>query len=56
MQELEEIVEEIRKSGVLIDDDIICVSGKLIGLILRKHIKDGWIPVEEERSEMNGKL
>ena len=56
MQELEKILEEIEhKKWECINRDYIYGSGDRVnGLdmaidIIRKHMNDGWIPVEDER-------
>ena len=58
MQELEKILEEIeQKKCEHIDKDYIFGSGDIVnGLdmameIIRKHMNDGWIPVEERLPE-----
>lgn len=54
MQELEKILEEInRRINEYVDHDYVRGSGDVVkGLsiaksIIRKHMNDGWIPVEE---------
>ena len=54
MQELEKILEEInRRIDEYVDHDYVRGSGDVVkGLsiaksIIRKHMNDGWIPVEE---------
>ena len=56
MQELEEILEEINKE---IKSSIAFSSVFTDGLcrarnIIRKHMNDGWIPVEKEQPEEDG--
>ena len=51
MQELEKILEEIEKSAVYIESEYgdrdTFVSVEAVERIIRKHMNDGWIPVEE---------
>ena len=63
--QLEKILEEIdleEKNALLsVEHTTGYKAGQIrmaerIEEIIRKHMNDGWIPVEEERSEMNGKL
>lgn len=56
MQELEKILEDInRRINEYVDHDYVRGSGDVVkGLsiaksIVRKHMNDGWIPVEDER-------
>lgn len=58
MKELEKILEEInRRIDEYVDHDYVRGSGDVVkGLsiaksIIRKHINDGWIPVEERLPE-----
>ena len=58
MQELEKILEEInRRINEYVDHDYVRGSGDVVkGLniaksIVRKHMNDGWIPVEERLPE-----
>lgn len=63
MQGLEEILEEIRKAfeentEYIADEDgchhfVIdgCTATYLVNQIIRKHMNDGWIPVEERLPE-----
>lgn len=60
MQELEKILEEInRRINEYVDHDYVRGSGDVVkGLsiaksIVRKHMNDGWIPVEERLPERN---
>ena len=60
MQELEKILEEInRRIDEYVDHDYVRGSGDVVkGLsiaksIIRKHMNDGWIPVEERLPEKN---
>lgn len=39
---LEEIIEELKAEGCIIDD----AAGNRAEEIIRKHMNDGWIPVE----------
>ena len=61
MQELEKILEEInRRIDEYVDHDYVRGSGDVVkGLsiaksIIRKHMNDGWIPVEERLPEEYG--
>lgn len=51
MQELEKILEEIQASSVYAEVadgyGAMCVTVGTIERIIRKHMNDGWIPVEE---------
>lgn len=40
---LEEIIEQLKAEGCIIDND----AGNRAEEIIRKHMNDGWIPVEE---------
>ena len=58
MQELEKVLEEInRRIDEYVDHDYVRGSGDVVkGLsiaksIIRKHMNDGWIPVEERLPE-----
>lgn len=63
MQELEKILEEIRKAFEENTEDIAdedgchhfvvdsCMATYLVNKIIRKHMNDGWIPVEERLPE-----
>ena len=58
MQELEKILEEVnRRINEYVDHDYVRGSGDVVkGLsiaksIVRKHMNDGWIPVEERLPE-----
>lgn len=67
MQGLEEILEEIRKAfeentEYIADEDgchhfVIdgCTATYLVNQIIRKHMNDGWIPVEDKLPEVFGK-
>ena len=44
---LEEIIEQLKAEGCIIDD----VAGNRAEEIIRKHMNDGWIPVEERMPE-----
>lgn len=52
MQELEKILEEMREASVFAKnhDGCVaeCVTIGMVERILRKHMNDGWIPVEKE--------
>ena len=61
MQELEKILEDVnRRINEYVDHDYVRGSGDVVkGLsiaknIVRKHMNDGWIPVEERLPEENG--
>lgn len=61
MQELKKILEEInRRINEYVDHDYVRGSGDVVrGLsiaksIVRKHMNDGWIPVEEKVPEEAG--
>ena len=55
MQELEKILEEIDetieryKENANMEAVDICYGMKLAKKIIRKHMNNGWIPVEDER-------
>ena len=51
MQELEKILEEIEDLQDISGWDLHTVQGILE--IIRKHMNDGWIPVEERLPEIN---
>jgi len=44
---LEEIIEQLKAEGCIIDND----AGHRAVDIIRKHMNDGWIPVEERLPE-----
>lgn len=52
MQELakimEEIIEQLKEEGCIIDDAAGNRAEEIIRGIIRKHMNDGWIPVERE--------
>ena len=55
MQELEKILEEIEEKAVCAGyEDQGFVKMKHIREIIRKHMNDGWIPVEERLPEEAG--
>ena len=58
MQELEKILEEIKVSSVYAKTrdgyGALCVPIGTIERIIRKHINDDWIPVEEWMPKENG--
>ena len=61
MQELEKILEEVnRRINEYVDHDYVRGSGDVVkGLsiaksIVRKHMNDGWIPVEDRPPKTNG--
>lgn len=45
---LEEIIEQLKAEGCIIDND----AGHRAVDIIRKHMNDGWIPVEERLPEV----
>lgn len=47
---LEEIIEQLKAEGCIIDND----AGNRAEEIIRKHMNDGWIPVEERMPEEYG--
>lgn len=55
MQEIEKILEEIKASSVYAEVadgyGAMCVTVGTIERIIRKHMTDGWIPVEERMPE-----
>ena len=55
MQELkkimEEIIEQLKEEGCIIDDAAGNRAEEIIRGIIRKHMDDGWIPVEERLPE-----
>lgn len=54
MKELEKILEEIDKNTVSLFSGVNMISVKKVEKILRKHMDDGWIPVEERLPEESG--
>lgn len=44
---LEEIIEQLKAEGCIIDN----AAGNRAEQIIRKHMNDGWIPVEERSPE-----
>lgn len=40
---LEEIIEQLKEEGCIVDDD----AGNRAEEIIRKHMNDGWVPVEK---------
>ena len=51
MQKLEKILEEVKASSVYVETNngygAMCVTVGSAERIIRKHMNDGWIPVEE---------
>lgn len=47
---LEEIIEQLKAEGCIKDDD----AGNRAVEIIRKHMNDGWIPVDERLPEKDG--
>ena len=48
MKELEKILEEINENTISLFSGVNMISAKKVEKILRKHMNDGWIPVEQE--------
>lgn len=48
MQELEKILEDINENTISLFSGVNMISAKKAEKILRKHMNDGWIPVEQE--------
>ena len=58
MQELEKILEEIEdhvKKFVVYETSYDYISFRWVKQIIRKHMNDGWIPVEERLPKVPGK-
>ena len=53
MQELEKILEEINENTISLFSGVNMISAKKVEKILRKHMNDGWIPVEERLPEVD---
>ena len=57
MQELEkimeEIIEQLKEEGCIIDDAAGNRAEEIIRGIIRKHMNDGWIPVDDRLPEKN---
>ena len=55
MQELakimEEIIEQLKEEGCIIDDAAGNRAEEIIRGIIRKHMNDGWIPVDDRLPE-----
>lgn len=51
MQELDKILEEIDKNTVSLFSGVNMISTKKVEKILRKHMNDGWVSVEERLPE-----
>ena len=47
MQELEKILEEINENTISLFSGVNMISAKKVEKILRKHMNDGWLPVEK---------
>lgn len=47
MQELEKILEKINENTISLFSGVNMISAKKVEKILRKHMNDGWIPVEK---------
>lgn len=48
MKELEKILEDINENTISLFSGVNMISAKKVEKILRNHINDGWIPVEEK--------
>ena len=53
MQELEKILEDINENTISLFSGVNMISAKKVEKILRKHMNDGWIPVEDRPPEKN---
>ena len=51
MQELEKILEEIDKASYVHMPNEQCIPLRIVKEIIRKHMNDGWISVEERLPE-----
>ena len=51
MQELEKILEDINENTISLFSGVNMISAKKVEKILRKHMNDGWIPVDERLPE-----
>lgn len=60
MQELEKIVEEINEASfpleLLGEGDTRFITVSLVEEIIRNHMNDGWVPVEERLPEYGKKV
>ena len=58
MTGLEKILEEIKETAIFMQTTsgygAMCVSTEAVEHIIRKHMNDGWIPVEERLPEEDG--
>ena len=50
---LEEIIEQLKEEGCIIDDAAGNRAEEIIRGIIRKHMNDGWIPVDDRLPEKN---
>ena len=48
MQVLEKILEEINENTISLFSGVNMISAKKAEKILRKHMNDGWVPVDEK--------
>lgn len=48
MKELEKILEEVNENTISLFSGVNMISAKKVEKILRKHMNDGWITVEQE--------
>ena len=53
MQELEKILEDINENTISLFSGVNMISAKKVEKILRKHMNDGWISVDERLPEKN---
>ena len=51
MQELEKILEDINENTISLFSVVNMISAKKVEKILRKHMNDGWISVEDRLPE-----
>lgn len=54
MQELEKILEDINENTISLFSGVNMISAKKVEKILRKHMNDGWVSVEERLPEEEG--
>lgn len=53
MQELKKILEDINENTISLFSGVNMISAKKVEKILRKHMNDGWISVDERLPEKN---
>ena len=51
MQELEKILEDINENTISLFSGVNMISVKKVEKILREHMNDGWIPVQDKLPE-----